>query len=139
MNKNSISTGISCPTLVVRACHPRRVALYLNRYLFKCGSFYLPYVIAALLLNATAALAGTVTVTNGNDSGLGSLRRAILIDASPGDTINFAPSVTTVNLTSDELAINKNLTIIGPGANRLTVNEAPTPLNFEFSTSDQVP
>jgi hypothetical protein len=48
-------------------------------------------VIAALLLSATDAVAATITVTNGNDSGLGSLRRAILIDASPGDTINFAP------------------------------------------------
>jgi hypothetical protein len=48
------------------------------------------------------------------------LRQAI-ITASPGDTINFAPSVTAVNLTSGELVINKNLTITGPGANRLTV------------------
>jgi hypothetical protein len=48
------------------------------------------------------------------------LRQAI-IDASPGDTINFAPSLTTVSLTSGELVIDKNLTIIGPGANRLTV------------------
>jgi hypothetical protein len=48
------------------------------------------------------------------------LRQAI-IAASPGDTINFAPSVTTVTLTSDELVIDKNLTITGPGANRLTV------------------
>ena len=39
----------------------------------------------------------------------------------PGDTITFAPSVTTVTLTSGELVINKNLTITGPGANRLTV------------------
>jgi hypothetical protein len=64
--------------------------------------------------------AATITVTNGNDSGAGSLRQAINA-ASPGDTINFAPSVTTVNLTSGELVINKNLTITGPGANRLTV------------------
>ena len=55
-----------------------------------------------------------------NDSGSGSLRQAIL-DASSGDTINFAPSVTTVTLTSGELVIDKNLTITGPGANRLTV------------------
>jgi hypothetical protein len=88
-------------------------------------------VTAALLLSATDAPAGTLTVTNGNDSGAGSLRRAILF-ALPGDTINFAPSVTTVNLTSDELAINKDLTIIGPGANRLTVQRSTDDLDFRI-------
>ena len=63
---------------------------------------------------------GGYAVCNGNDSGPGSLRQAIL-DASSGDTITFAPSVTTVTLTSGELVIDKNLTITGPGANRLTV------------------
>ena len=76
--------------------------------------------IAALLLSATATPAATVTVTNGNDSGAGSLRQAI-IDGSPNDTINFAPRVTTITLTSGELVIDKNLTITGPGANHLTV------------------
>ena len=73
--------------------------------------------------------AATITVTNGNDSGAGSLRRAILF-ALPADTINFAPSVTTVNLTTDELAINKNLTISGPGANRLTVQRSTSAPEF---------
>jgi hypothetical protein len=77
-------------------------------------------LVFALLLGATDIPAATITVTNGNDSGAGSLRQAI-IAASPGDTINFAPSVTTVTLTSDELVIDKNLTITGPGANPLTV------------------
>src|SRR6267378_1942357 len=93
---------------------------YPRAHVFKCWRFYLPCVIGALLLSATNAAAATVTVTNGNDSGPGSLRQAI-IDASPGDTINFAPSLTTVTLTSGELVIDKNLTITGPGANRLTV------------------
>ena len=110
-----------------------------NGRLFRCWRFYLACVIAALLLSATSAPAATITVTNGNDSGPGSLRQAI-VDASPGDTINFAPSVTTVNLTSDELVIDKNLTITGPGANRLTVQADSThSLRFEFSTSPRVP
>ena len=67
---------------------------------------------------------GGYAVCNTNDSGPGSLRQAIL-DASSGDTINFAPSVTTVTLTSGELVIDKNLTITGPGANRLTVTAKP--------------
>jgi hypothetical protein len=80
------------------------------------------FAISALLLYAVAipAHATMITVTNTNDSGPGWLRQAIL-NVSSGDTINFAPSVTTVNLTSGELVIDKNLTITGPGANRLTV------------------
>jgi hypothetical protein len=67
---------------------------------------------------------GGYAVCNTNDSGAGSLRQAIF-NASSGDTITFAPSVTTVTLTSGELVIDKNLTITGPGANRLTVQRSP--------------
>src|SRR5436190_9534483 len=82
-------------------------------------------LISVLLLCAMATQTGaaTITVTNTNDSGAGSFRQAI-IAASPGDTINFAPSVTTITLTSGELMIDKNLTITGPGANRLTVQRS---------------
>ena len=77
---------------------------------------------SAFLLNAAAAQGATITVFNGNDSGAGSLRQAIF-DASSGDTINFAlpQGVTAIELNSGELLINKNLTIDGPGANKLTV------------------
>lgn len=88
-------------------------------------------VIAALLLNAIDARAGTVTVTNGNDSGQGSLRQAI-VNASLGDTISFAPSVTIVNLTSAQLVIDKNLSIVGPGANRLTVQRSSNAPEFRI-------
>ena len=54
------------------------------------------------------------------------------LDASPGDTINFAPSVTTVTLTSGELVIDKNLTITGPGANRLTVQRSTNASEFRI-------
>jgi len=82
--------------------------------------FNLFCVLAACLLSATDAPAATITVTNGNDHGTGSLRQAI-VDASSGDTINFAANVTTVNLSSDELVIDKNLTIAGLFAHRVTV------------------
>ena len=110
MNKNYTSADISCAMLFARACHLQCLATRLNPSLFRCWRFYLACVIAALLLNTISARAATITVTKGNDSGSGSLRQAI-VDASPGDTINFAPRVTTVNLTSDELLIDKNLTI----------------------------
>ena len=56
--------------------------------------------------------ADVITVTNGDDSGPGSLRQA-LADANDGDTINFDPSVGTVTLTTAELAIDKSLTLSG--------------------------
>ena len=62
-------------------------------------------------------------VTNANDTGAGSLRQA-LIDASDGDTIRFDPSLNgqTITLTSGQLAVNKNVTISGPGAGQLSVS-----------------
>ena len=60
-------------------------------------------------------------VTNLNDNGSGSLREAIYF-ACPGSTITFANGVTgTINLTGGQLAIDKNLTIEGPGADLLNV------------------
>ncbi|HEV3184795.1 MAG TPA: choice-of-anchor Q domain-containing protein [Xanthobacteraceae bacterium] len=56
----------------------------------------------------------TLTVTNLNDGGAGSLRQAIL-DANSGDTINFAPGLAggTLVLTNGELDITKSITIDG--------------------------
>jgi hypothetical protein len=72
---------------------------------------------------AIPAQATTITVINTNDSGPGSLRQA-LADANNGDTINFDPALKgqTITLTSGELAIDKNITITGPGANLLAVS-----------------
>src|SRR5215470_19612321 len=60
-------------------------------------------------------------VINGADSGAGSLRQAIL-DACDGSTITFANTVVSPITLSAELAIDKNLTIQGPGANALTIS-----------------
>ncbi len=74
----------------------------------------------------------TITVTDKNDSGVGSLRQAIL-DASSGDTIAFASGVTgKITLTSGELSIAKNLTISGPGASILTVSGDSTSRVFDI-------
>jgi len=79
-------------------------------------------VIAVLLLAATtmSAHAATITVTNTDDSGPGSLRQA-LANANNGDTINFAVAG-TISLGSGELVISRNVTIAGPGANRLSID-----------------
>src|SRR6187399_273337 len=65
------------------------------------------------------AYADIITVTNGNDSGPGSLRQA-LADANNGDTINFAVTG-TIHLTSGELVIDKSIIITGPGSDQLAV------------------
>ncbi|HEV3083820.1 MAG TPA: hypothetical protein VGY66_28825 [Gemmataceae bacterium] len=64
-----------------------------------------------------------LTVTNNLDSGPGSLR-ADIAAAQSGDTINFAPSLSgqTIQLTSGELDITKNLTVTGPGAGQMTIS-----------------
>jgi predicted outer membrane repeat protein len=63
-----------------------------------------------------------LTVTNLNDSGAGSLRAQIAA-AAAGDSIIFAGGLTgTITLSSGELAINKNLSIFGPGATSVTVS-----------------
>ena len=78
-------------------------------------------ICAALVCAASISVrADTITVTNTNDSGPGSLRQA-LADANDGDTIEFAVTG-TIGLTSGELLVAKNITISGPGAENLTVN-----------------
>jgi hypothetical protein len=81
----------------------------------------------------STAQAATVTVVNANDSGPGSLRQAI-VDAAPGDTIDFAVDgcPCTIALTSGELDIDKNLTIHGPGADRLAVSGQSTTRVFRI-------
>jgi hypothetical protein len=79
-------------------------------------------MIVAMLFFATitALRADTITVTNTNDSGPGSLRQA-LADANGGDTIDFAVTG-TISLTSGELVVDKSITISGPGADSLAVD-----------------
>ena len=69
---------------------------------------------------ATAAtIGGTLTVTNTNDSGFGSLRDAIA-NAVSGDTINF--SVTGTITLASTLTINTSLTITGAGAPNVAIS-----------------
>ena len=95
-------------------------------------------VVSICALNLTARIVSSAstppvtpavvyTVTNTNNSGANSLRQAI-IDANlgaGGDTINIT-ATGTVSLLTALPALNRGVTIIGPGASLLTVRRNPT-------------
>ncbi len=66
----------------------------------------------------------TFSVVNTMDSGVGSLRQAVMdANAQPGgDTITFAPGGRGVIALSSELLITDDVTIKGPGQHHLTVS-----------------
>ena len=76
--------------------------------------------LSALCLIALSTQAATITVTNTNDSGAGSLRQAIA-DAHHGDTVNFGITG-TITLATGDLLVDKSITIHGPGSGNLTVD-----------------
>src|SRR5271154_3381390 len=77
---------------------------------FSLSAILLPLL---FLTMSGLARAATITVTNLNDSGPGSLRAAILAHAS-GDTINFGLSG-TIAISSELPGIGNILTIDGSG------------------------
>ena len=106
-------------------------------------SFVVALIVVPALFLAMSGLAraATLTVTNTNDTGAGSLRDEILA-ALPGDAINFSVSG-TITLGSALPAIAINLTIDGSGqsitidgASSFSIFNAQTgvTLNLEFLT-----
>ena len=95
---------------------PRRVL----RCFGACGIFL------ALILPPPIVYAATFTVTNLNDSGVGSLRQAILDanNVAGDDTIVFQAGTSGVLLSTGNLTATGNLTINGPGASLLTLSGA---------------
>ena len=102
--------------LPIRA-HLLRGALYL---LLLLAVSLIPFALAQRTTTKGNRSATTITVTNTNDSGPGSLRQA-LVDANDGDTIEFAVTG-TIGLTNGELLVARSITIAGPGAQNLAVN-----------------
>jgi hypothetical protein len=93
--------------------------------------------LSALCLIALGAEAATITVTNTNDSGAGSLR-AGLASAANGDTIDATGISGTITLTSGELLVDKSITINGPGAANLAVNGNATSRVFHVGSGTTV-
>ncbi|MFC2015850.1 choice-of-anchor Q domain-containing protein [Chloroflexota bacterium] len=88
----------------------------------------LPLFLVALFLlpSSSAAQAVLFIVDSPNDSGLGSLRQAIL-DANnyggyPTIMFDLAPYPRTITLVSTLPAVTNDLEIIGPGADKLTIS-----------------
>jgi hypothetical protein len=113
---------VSAATLPPSSNPPVRVRARRTRLLWLTACLSAAAVLAASAAAAEAPAAGVLTVTNTSDSGAGSLRQAIA-DAATGDTINFSlPASSTITLTSQEIVLDKNLSIEGPGAAALTVS-----------------
>ncbi len=102
-----------------------------------------------LICSAAGATAATFTVTNTNDSGAGSLRQAVLNAnaATSADTIVFDPAVfntpqtiTLASVLSISPASNPidSLTIVGPGADRLTINGNNVTRHFTTGAGDTI-
>ena len=85
------------------------------------------------------ALLSTLTVTNANDSGPGSLRQQILV-APAGSTIRFANALKgqTIVLSTGALSVNQNLDIEGPGASNLAVSGGGSSQVFDVAASTTV-
>ena len=99
------------------------------------GTFTLTVALLMLAIGRPAH-AATITVTNTDDSGPGSLRQAI-VDAAAGDTIDFdLPGCPcTITLTSGELVTSQNLWIRGPGADVLTISGNSTSRVFRVAAA----
>ena len=95
------------------------------------GYFYVDDV------NVTVICSCDPVVTTTADSGAGSLREAIYT-ACPGNTITFQPGLTGTITLESELPIPKDLTIVGPGANQLTVSGNQTVRVFNITAENSV-
>src|SRR5439155_13173032 len=77
--------------------------------------------IVLTLLSAFPVFSTTITVTNTNDSGTGSLRAAIG-SAAAGDTISFALPLPATIALNTPLTLGTNVTISGPDASNLAIS-----------------
>ena len=82
-------------------------------------------LLGAVAVGLPSLHGATITVTDITDSGVGSLRQA-LVDANDGDTIDFDSSLNgqLITLTSSQLLVNKSITITGPGRDQLWIRRS---------------
>jgi len=124
MKHETLAVLMAIPPLGAAAHHQERMLQRGAKLVWNIVLRSRSVLLALMMISGTTAAAATISVTNTNDSGPGSLRQAIA-DAVSGDTITFSlPANSIITLTSDELLINKNLTIAGLGANLLTIQRS---------------
>jgi hypothetical protein len=104
------------------------------------GDINTPLAFSAPVREAYAFVLATFTVTNTNDSGIGSLRQAILDanNAEGEDSIVFDTALTgqIITLTSGQLDITDSLTIDGLGADDLTISGNDLSRVFQIDDGD---
>ncbi|MDY6804298.1 MAG: DUF4347 domain-containing protein [Cyanobacteriota bacterium] len=90
---------------------------------FRTGEIKAPIALVPEVMATYGGVLAILTVTNANDSGVGSLREAIA-SAQSGDTIKFDSSLAnqTITLISGQLTVNKDLIIDGGDAAGLTIS-----------------
>lgn len=96
------------------------------------------FFLLLVLFTANLCSATTFTVTSIADSGAGSLRQAVL-DAVGGDDIQFDGSLLDQIITlNSPITIDFDLTITGPGADRLDISGGNTTRMFTINTGAEV-
>src|SRR5664280_1967901 len=104
----------------------------MNRSLFLTAS-----VCCVLFITILPSIrAATLTVTNTNDTGAGSLRDA-LAGAADADTIDLSIAG-TILLTNGELVVTNNINIVGPGPAALLIDGNGTNRVFHIGPSNVV-
>ncbi len=127
-NTKRFSLSIPSQTNVTACASTRRMGTLLARLGSACAA-----ALWLMLSVAAPVEADTFTVTNTDDSGLGSLRLAILeANTNPGaDIIDF--NVTgTITLTSSGFVVTDSVTIAGPGSSELVIDCSAIPLDQIF-------
>ncbi len=96
---------------------------------------YKLFVFTLLIFVVFSGYATTITVSSSSDSGAGTLRNAISV-ANNGDVIIFSSSLQgdSIVLTSGPIRIQKNITITGPGADKLIISGNGSSRIFQIDT-----
>jgi len=93
-------------------------------------------LILFIVLSFNYSFAAVYTVTNTNDSGVGSLRDGI-IAVNSGDTINFTLTYpATIPLSSGEINFGKSIYFDGPGADLLSISGGSSSRLFYITAGD---